>query len=253
MATADFRFYGELNHFLPPRKRQVSFPHAFEAHPSIKDMIESLGVPHPEVCLILVNGKSVNFSYSVKDADQISVYPVVEAAEVTHTHDTPLVSLKPESLAIPRFVLDIHLGKLATSLRMLGFDTLYRNDYGDEELAEISSTQKRILLTRDRGLLMRSIVTYGYYVRETNPRRQIVEVLQHFDLFRSVNPFQRCLRCNGILEPISKESVLNQIPPNIQRDIEVFHRCIECSQVYWRGSHSEQMQQFIEQILNSQV
>ena len=247
MAKADFHFYAELNDFLPPSKRQVSFAHFFQDRPSIKDMIESLGVPHPEVDLILVNGESVNFSYLVQDGDQISVYPISQSPEIV-----PRVSVRPQPLAIPRFVIDIHLGKLATSLRMLGFDTLYRNDYGDEELAYISSTEERILLTRDRGLLMRSIVTYAYYVRATDPQLQIVEVLQRFNLSKLITPFQRCIRCNGLLQEVPKESIIDQLPAKISQDVDKFHRCLECGQIYWKGSHVERMQRFIEGILNSQ-
>lgn len=181
MARADFIFYAELNDFLTPSRKLVSFTHVFEGRGSIKDMIESLGVPHTEVALILVNGESVDFSYLVQDGDQISVYPVSESS-----HITPIVIVRPKPLLVPRFVLDIHLGKLAIALRMLGFDTLYRNDYTDEELAQISSTQGRILLTRDRGVLMRSVVTHGYYVRATHPPQQVVEVLRRFDLFEAV-------------------------------------------------------------------
>jgi len=236
MADANFRFYAELNDFLPLGKRQVNFTHVFEGRSSIKDMIEAQGVPHPEVARIVVNGELVDFSYIVQDRDVINVYPVSEAT----------VSF------VPRFVLDIHLGKLATSMRMLGFDTLYRNDYSDEELADISSTQKRILLTRDRGLLMRNIVTHGYYVRATQPQKQIVEVLQRFNLFASVIPFQRCLRCNGLLEAVSKEAIINQLPPLIQQTIDEFHRCTKCGQIYWKGSHYERMQQFIKSVLDFQ-
>jgi len=248
MSKANFRFYAELNYFLPPSKKEVTFTHSFKDHPSIKDMIESLGVPHPEVDLILVNGESVDFSYLVQDGDQINVYPISQSPDII-----PIVSVRPQPLAFPRFVLDIHLGKLATSLRMLGFDTLYRNDYGDEELADISSTQKRILLTRDRGLLMRSIVTYGYYVRSTNPQQQIVEVLQRFNLFNLVAPFQRCIRCNGLVELVAKATIIDQLPPKVQQEVDKFHRCIDCNQIYWKGSHVEKMQQFIEGVLNSQT
>lgn len=247
MAQADLRFYAELNDFLPPSKRLASFAHNFEVRPSIKDMIESQGVPHTEVDLILVNGEAVDFSYIVQDGDRISVYPVSASAEITQSS-----RVRPKPLLVPRFVLDVHLGKLATSLRMLGFDTLYRNDYADEELAQISSTEDRILLTRDRGVLMRSIVTHGYYVRQTNPQQQVVEVLQRFDLFGSVAPFQRCLRCNGLLEPVSKESIIHLLPPVIQQAVDEFHRCIECDQIYWKGSHYERMQKFIAGVLNSQ-
>lgn len=246
MATASFNFYAELNHFLPPRRRQVTITHVFEERASIKDMIESLGIPHPEVDFIEVNGECVNFSYIVNDGDYINVYPVSISAE-----RTPSISVRPQPLSVIRFVLDIHLGKLATSLRLLGFDTLYRNDYDDEELAQISSAEERILLTRDKGLLMRSLVSHGYYVRETDPQLQVVEVLRRFNLFESVKPFQRCLRCNGLLEPVAKETIIDQLPHNTQLQINEFHRCRECAQIYWKGSHYERMQQFIEGVLSS--
>lgn len=240
MAQADFRFYAELNDFLPLSKRLVSFAHIFEGRVSIKDMIEAQGVPHTEVDRILVNDRAVDFSYIVQDGDRIKVYPVSEDPDITQ-----LSFVRPKPLFVARFVLDIHLGKLATSLRMLGFDTLYRNDYRDEELAHISSTEDRILLTRDRGVLMRSIVTHGYYVRSTNPQQQVMEVLRRFSLFESVIPFQRCLRCNGLLEPVSKETIIDQLPPKVQQLVDEFYRCIECCQIYWKGSHYEQMQKFI--------
>ena len=246
MAKAHITFYGELNFFLPPSKKQVGFDHYFQDRPSIKDTIESARVPHPEVAIILVNGKAVDFSYQIQDEDEIQVYPVSALEKVK-----PSISVQPEPLAVPRFVLDIHLGKLATALRMLGFDTLYQNDYGDEELAKISSTEERILLTRDRGLLMRSIVTYAYYVRATNPTQQLEEVLQRFNLFKLVAPFQRCIRCNGLLEPVSKESVIEEIPPNVKHIVDEFHRCLDCGKIYWKGSHVEQMEKFIEKVIES--
>lgn len=246
MARADFRFHAELNHFLPASKREISFSHYFEERASIKDMIEALGVPHPEVDAIAVNGKAVDFSYIVQDGDRIEVYPVSVSSEVSVE-----ASVRPQLLSILRFVLDVHLGKLAASLRMLGFDTLYRNDYDDEELAQISASEQRILLTRDKGLLMRSLVTYGYYIRATNPEQQVVEVLQRFDLFAKVLPFQRCIRCNGLLEPVAKEEIVDQLPQKTRLSIDEFHRCRECRQIYWRGSHYERMQQFIEGVLSS--
>jgi len=246
MARADFRFHAELNHFFPPSKREISFSHYFEERASIKDMIEALGIPHPEVDAIAANGKAVDFSYVVQDGDRIEVYPVSVSSEVSEQ-----ASVRPQLLSILRFVLDVHLGKLAASLRMLGFDTLYRNDYDDEELAQISASEQRILLTRDKGLLMRSLVTYGYYVRATNPEQQVVEVLQRFDLFGKVLPFQRCIRCNGLLEPVAKEAIVDQLPQKTRLSIDEFHRCRECHQIYWRGSHYERMQQFIEGVLSS--
>jgi hypothetical protein len=247
MAQAVFRFHAELNYFLPPSRRQVNFTHLFKGRASIKDMIESLGVPHPEVDVITVNEEPVDFSYIVQDSDRIDVYPFSAATEVTST-----IRVRPTDLPCCRFVLDIHLGKLANSLRMLGFDTLYRNDYSDEALAQISASEQRILLTRDKGLLMRSLVTYGYYVRETDPDRQVVEVLRRFGLFRLSKPFVRCIRCNGLLEPVAKETILEQLPQNTQVSINEFHRCNECAQIYWKGAHYERMLQFVEQVLSSQ-
>jgi uncharacterized protein with PIN domain len=247
MARADFCFHAELNHFLSPNKRQVSFPYYFKERASIKDTIESLGVPHPEIEAILVNTKAVDFSYIVQDGDSIQVYPVSASKEILSP-----ISLRPQLPTILRFVLDVHLGKLAASVRMLGFDTLYRNDYDDQELAQISASEQRILLTRDKGLLMRSLVTFGYYVRATNPEQQIVEVMRRYDLFNKALPFQRCIRCNGLLEPVEKEAIIDQLPQKTRIAIDEFHRCRECSQIYWRGSHYEKMQNFIEEVLSSQ-
>ncbi|BBD66405.1 hypothetical protein NIES4072_63260 [Nostoc commune NIES-4072] len=247
MAIAYFFFHGELNHFLPRHHKQVKISHFFEERGSIKDMIESLGVPHPEVAFINVNGEYVNFSYIVSDGDTINVYPIsVRTTIITN------VLVMPEPLSIIRFVLDIHLGKLATSLRLLGFDTLYRNDYEDEKLAEISYSQGRILLTRDKGLLMRSLVTYGYYVRNTNPQQQILEVLQRYDLFKLVSPFKRCLRCNGLLEPVEKQSIVDKLPETVRSQVDVFQHCQDCDRIYWKGSHYQKLQQFIDGVLNSQ-
>ncbi|MBH8565359.1 Mut7-C ubiquitin/RNAse domain-containing protein [Nostoc sp. CENA67] len=244
MAVAYFHFSRELNDFLPRHKRHTKIVYSFTERASIKDMIESLGVPHTEVDSIEVNAKSVDFCYIVQDADNINIYPISARNSIY-----PKIELRPEPLSSIRFVLDIHLGKLATSLRLLGFDTLYRNDYKDEELALISHNESRVLLTRDKGLLMRSLVIYGYYVRNTNPQQQIVEVLQRFDLFNVVSPFQRCLRCNGILEAIAKESIVDQLPETVQLQIDEFHRCQNCGQIYWKGSHYERLQQFVQSLM----
>ncbi len=169
-STCSMRFYEELNDFLPEPRRKVWFCHHFQRRASIKDMIEAQGIPHTEVELILVNGDSVDFSYIVQDGDWISVYPMFEAFDVQS-----LVRVRPETLRVSRFVLDVHLGKLARYLRLLGFDTLYRNDYEDASLARLASEERRILLTRDRDLLKRAVVIHGYYVRSVDPRRQIEE------------------------------------------------------------------------------
>lgn len=243
MKQAEFRFYAELNDFLPRRRRFTAFWHPFEERGSVKDMIESLGVPHTEIDLILVNGESVDFSYIVQDSDRISVYPVFETFDIT-----PVLCVRPEPLRVVKFVLDIHLGRLAAYLRMLGFDTLYRNDYADDELARISSEEKRALLTRDVGLLKRSIVTHGYFVRETNPQQQAAEIVRHLDLYRMIQPFARCIRCNGEVEIVPKDSILDRLHPNTTQYYDEFRRCSACGQVYWKGSHYERMDQLIQWI-----
>jgi uncharacterized protein with PIN domain len=227
MAKADFRFYAELNDFLPSSRRYVTFAHSFQLRASVKDLIEAQGVPHTEVDLILVNGEPVDFSYLVREDDRISVYPFFESLDITS-----LVRVRPEPLPEPRFVLDTHLGRLAAYLRMLGFDTLFRNDFADEELALISSREHRILLTRDAGLLKRSVVTHGCWVRETNARRQVIQVLRRFNLFDVIAPFLRCLRCNGLLEPVRKEDVLDRLPPRTKHLYEEFRLCPACGGLY---------------------
>ena len=134
---------------------------------SVKDIIESFGVPHTEVDLVLVNSESSDFSHLVRNGDRAAVYPVFESLDIT-----PVLRLRPQPLREPKFVLDVHLGTLAGYLRMLGFDTMYANRASDEELVDVSAQQGRILLTRDRGVLKHSIVTRGYWLRETDSRRQ---------------------------------------------------------------------------------
>jgi uncharacterized protein with PIN domain len=246
MNRAYFRFYAELNDFLPSGKKMVTFAQSFEGRASVKDMIEALGVPHTEVDLILANGGSVDFSYIVQDADRISVYPVFESIDIA-----PLLRVRSRPLRMTRFVLDIHLGKLATYLRMLGFDTLYRNDYPDEELARLSHNQKRILLSRDRGLLKRGLVTHGYCVRETAPFSQLVEIVRRFDLSGSAEPFRRCLRCNGLLRCVSKEEIVDRLLPATIQYNNDFRRCQGCGRVYWKGSHYQRMQQVVDQALRN--
>jgi uncharacterized protein with PIN domain len=244
MAQAYFRFYAELNDFLPPARRFTEFVHQFLDVTTVKDRIEAFGVPHTEVDLILANGESVDFSYRIEDGDRVSVYPVFEALDVA-----TVSRLRPEPLRDLRFVLDIHLGKLAAYLRMIGFDTLYRNCYSDEELAQVSKEDRRVLLTRDVGLLKRGAITHGYFVRETGSRRQLGEVVRRFDLRRLARPFSRCMRCNGELREATPQEVSGQVPPKAAELHERFLSCPRCGRVYWQGGHFRRMQALIDEIL----
>jgi uncharacterized protein with PIN domain len=243
MPVATFRFYAELNDFLSPERRYTEFAYPFLDAATVKDRIESFGVPHTEVDLILANGQSVEFTYRVQDGDRISVYPIFEAFDIAG-----LTRVRPVPLRDTRFVLDVHLGRLAGYLRLLGFDTLYENAYTDERLAEISIVQRRILLTRDLGLLKRSSITHGYYIRSSQPRQQVSEVVRRFDLANSVIPFSRCLRCNARLEHRSKDRVLHELPPAVALRHEEFLGCPVCGRLYWKGSHVRRMQQWKEDL-----
>ncbi|MGD9092305.1 MAG: Mut7-C RNAse domain-containing protein [Anaerolineales bacterium] len=237
MKKAQFRFYGALNDFLPKRQQQATIACTFKLNQSVKHLIESLGVPHVEVNRILVNEEEVDFGYLVQDGDEVEVYPIPQNAirlQVADDH---------------RFVLDNHLGRLAVYLRMLGFDAQYRNDYQDEELAQISSEERRVLLTRDVRLLMRNQVSHGYWVRSKIPRQQLLEIVNRFNLVEKVTPFRRCMRCNGVLKPVSKEVVLDRLEPLTKKYYDDFRICPDCEQIYWRGSHYERMQTFLQQVL----
>jgi uncharacterized protein with PIN domain len=238
---ATIRFYAQLNDFLAPAKRQRPIEYRFKNAPAIKDVIESLGVPHPEVHLILANGESVGFRYLLRDRDYVTVYPPFQMFDVSD-----LSRVRPPALPETRFVLDVHLGQLARYLRLLGFDTLYRRDYHDAELANISSRDNRILLTRDRGLLKRTIVTYGYCLRTTHSRQQVLEVLRRFKLAPSFErAFQRCIRCNGQLRQVNKEDVSHLIHAQTWSCFDEFYQCQTCRRIYWRGSHYDRMQAFV--------
>jgi uncharacterized protein with PIN domain len=246
MPRAYFRFYEELNDFLPPSQRKVTFEHEWHGADSIKHLIESIGVPHTEVDLIVVNGESVDFAYHPQDGDRISVYPVFESIDIS-----PLTRLRPQPLRETQFVADGHLGRLAAYLRMLGFDTWWRFDADDATLAKVSSDEHRILLTRDRGLLKRGLVTHGYYIRANLPRDQLREVIERFDLRRAARPFTRCLVCNGSLQPVLKDEIKDQLLSDTIHHYQEFWRCAQCGKVYWQGSHYWRMEKLLKEILSS--
>ena len=202
------RFYQELNDFLPIAKRNSSFKHHFKQAGSIKDVFESLGLPHTEVDVIIANEQSVTFDYQIKHGDQIGVYPLFESLDIS-----PITHLQPAPFSKIKFVLDVHLGRLAAYLRMLGFDTLYQNNYEDSELANISVAEQRILLTCDKKLLMRKIITQGYYVRERQPKKQLLEIIKRFELFNSFKPFTRCMSCNSEIKVVDKETIKARLMP----------------------------------------
>lgn len=235
MPQATFRFYAHLNRFLAPHRRQVAFDYPFEGVRSVKDMIEAAGVPHPEVHQIVVNGETVPLTYRVGDGDQVHVYPVFQSPDFSELPDR-----------LPRFVADVHLGRLVAYMRMVGIDVLYPEDYRDQELARISAEEGRVLLTRDVGLLKRGIVTQGHYVRATNPWEQFAEVLLRFNLLNQIDTATaRCGACNGMLQQVDKAAVMDRLLPRTRASYDEFWECADCHKLYWKGPHHQRLEEFL--------
>lgn len=242
---AEFRFYAELNDFLSLEAHVGRVVRTFDESPSVKDQIEACGIPHTEVDLILANGVSVGFDHRLADGDRISVYPVFESFDVS-----AVTKVRPTPLRVTRFVVDVNLGKLAKYLRLLGFDTCNDGRLDDADLVEISVVERRILLTKDRGLLKRAAVTHGYLVREVKPKDQIVEVVRRFDLAGSITPFARCVECNGVIKPVPKDQILHLLEPLTKRYFDEFRSCPGCGRVFWRGSHYERLAGLVDEIVS---
>lgn len=244
--VARFRFYAELNDFLSPQRRQLAFEHPCASDASVKHMIEALGVPHTEVALILVDGVSVGFAYRLRHGERVSVYPAFTALDMEQA-----VQLRPPWQDTPRFVADAHLGQLAKNLRMLGFDVLYRNDYSDAEVVRLAVDDGRIVLTRDRDLLIRKDILYGCYLHAIASEAQLLEVVGRYRLAGAARAFSRCLNCNGMLQSIPKEAVGHRVPQHSHRIYRHFYECQGCSQVYWEGSHVARMRARLAPVLDT--
>jgi len=241
---AEFRFYEELNDFLPVHKRKKTNPYAFNGHPAIKDPIEAQGIPHTEVDLIVVNGASVGFEYQLQSGDRVAVYPVFESLDIS-----PIVKLRDAPLRRTAFILDVHLGKLARLLRLLGFDVLYRNDYDDPEIIRIALREHRIILTRDRRMLCIGAVTHGHCLHSGNPQQQARDVLKRFDLIGQVKYFRRCPNCNGFVQPVDKSVILDLLEPLTRKYYSEFFQCQQCLQIYWKGSHYDRIVEKLDAIV----
>lgn len=232
MSGLRIQFMGNLNDFLPLHQRGREFTLTFNDGQTFKHLIESLGAPHPEIAGIMVNGCHA-------DLNQIA-WPDCAVVVIPYEPGDPRI--RPADI---RFVLDGHLGKLCSYLRILGFDVSYTFEAKDETLAAVSANENRILLTRDRGLLKRNQVVFGYCVRDQYPRRQLLEIIRRYDLMRELHPFTRCPRCNGILIPVEKSAVRDRLPANAILLFDRFWQCQDCQQVYWQGSHCQRIQDWL--------
>jgi uncharacterized protein len=243
LKRARFRFYAELNDFLPRSDRFTTLDRDFHVAPSVKDAIESFGVPHAEVDLIIADGESVDLTYRLRDGDLISVFPMFESVDIES-----LTKVRAEPLRETRFVVDDNLGALARYLRLLGFDVVYEAGTSDGDLAGISSSQRRVLLTRDVGLLKRREVTHGYFVRATDPSAQTVEVVRRFDLVGALRPLQRCSVCNEMLLSATKAQVSDRVPSGTFERASDFRTCPACDRVYWKGAHYPRIAGLIDRV-----
>jgi len=233
---AEFRFYEELNDFLPLPKRKKSIRYGFNGHPGIKDAIEAIGVPHTEVDLIVANGESVGFDYPLAAGDRIAVYPMFESLDIS-----PIIRLRDEPLRKTAFILDVHLGKLARILRMLGFDVLYRTDYDDPEIIRIALDEHRIILTRDRRMLFNKSISHGHWLHSTHAEEQAREVLDRFDLAGQIRRFLRCPMCNGLLQAVNRETIVDRLEPLTRKYYTEFYQCPDCRKIYWKGTHYDRI------------
>jgi uncharacterized protein with PIN domain len=238
---AHLRFYAELNDFLPADRRQRDFCYHFSGTPSVKDAIEAIGVPHTEVDVILVDGKSVDFSHLLRGGERVAVYPMFERYDVS-----PVTRLRPAPLRETRFVADVHLGTLARNLRLLGFDTVWERDLTDEAIMEIAARDRRVILTRDKGILKNGRVTHGYWLRATDPSEQLEEVIHALDLAGSIEAYTRCMECNGVLEAIGRTAAARSVPLQVFLVYRKFKRCASCGRTYWRGSHLKRLDRIVE-------
>ncbi len=231
------RFYAELNDLLPARHRgKRVHVYRFFTTGTVRDAIESFDVPHTQVDLVLVNDEPAGFDRALHDGDRMAVYPVFESIDISS-----VTRLRPEPLRQTAFVLDVHLGRLARLLRTAGLDTFYRNDFHDDEIIRTAILEKRIILTRDKGILKHKVVTHGYWLHATDPEEQFVEVVRRFDLAERLRPFTRCTWCNEPLITVEKEKVLHRLEKKTREHFDHFMQCPVCRRIYWQGCHYERM------------
>lgn len=242
-----FRFYGSLNDFLPGKFRQRNLIYHFQPEQTLKDAIEAMGVPHPEVHLILLNGEPASFSTHLQAQSRIAVYPFFFDLELPER-----MPVNARTHLKLRFMLDVHLGKLAKYLRFAGFDTLIFPNLTDREIVDIGARENRIILTRDIGLLKHKKVKYGYWLRSQNPEKQFYEVASHFRIKRKdLHPWKRCSICNSIIKPVEKPAIESGLQPGTKNHFNEFYQCSGCGRVYWKGSHYERLNKWMMETINN--
>lgn len=241
--TSYFRFYEELNDFLPEALRKKTFPVTFTENSSLRDIIESISVPHTEIDLILIDGVSAGFDSRLQGGERVSVYPVFESWDIS-----PLVHIRSKPLREAAFAADASLNVLARKLRLLGFDTFYNPRYTGKKVAERAVREKRIILTPYEHLLKIHTVTHACLIRSRSPKQQLQEVITRLQLGNNVMPFTRCSWCNELLQPVQKKLLQHRPPGSILKQVNRFKECSGCRRIYWRGAAIRRLDALIEEL-----
>ena len=240
---AEFRFYEELNDFLPDEKKRQSFTQNFTGSPSVKELIEAMGVPHAQIDLILIGDEPVSFSHQLHGGERVAVFPVFERFDIS-----PANRLRPRPLRQSRFVLDPQLEKLGRLLRLAGFDSACDTSLSDLEIIDVASKEKRTILSRDERILKQARVTHGYLLRAKDPPAQFREIIESFDLRRSIRPLTRCIECNGHLRIAEDSELMDRLPFAMLVAFDEFWQCEQCQHVHWKGSHYVQLATLLDEI-----
>ena len=220
--------------FVPQGRRAQATQVVTDGVSSLGHVVESLGVPLTEVGGLVVDGREVPASHVPTAGESVEVRTVERPQRVP---GAPL-----------RFLVDVHLGTLARRLRLLGVDAAYEStDIGDPALAACSAAERRVMLSRDRGLLRRRELWAGAFVYSTQPDDQLRDVLGRFE--PELRPWTRCTACNGMLKEAAKEEVADRLEGGTQRSYDVFAQCEECGRVYWRGAHHDRLDAIVERAL----
>ncbi|WP_207709662.1 Mut7-C RNAse domain-containing protein [Actinomadura macrotermitis] len=225
--------------FLPANRRRAEQRVPAEGTNTLGHIVEALGVPLPEVGGLLADGAPA------EPGDRPAPGALIEVAAVPRPQPVPL---DPGQDA-PRFLLDVHLGTLARRLRLLGLDTAYHNDMDDPALVVQANAERRVLLTQDRGLLRRRALWFGAYVRGAQPDDQLRDLLDRFA--PGLRPWTRCTACNGVLAEAAKDEVQDALADGTRRSYDVYGRCVDCGQVYWRGAHGDHLAEIVQDAMRT--
>ncbi len=242
MLPLQVTFSDEFKPFLRKKNREkMVVTYCLTRKASVKDIIESLGVPHTEIGQIVAEEKQINFDFVPDRPHNITVLPICQPFDVT----SPSI-LRPKPLKTIRFIVDVNVGKLALLLRILGMDTRYDTMLSDKEISFLAVNEDRIVLSKDIGLLKRKQVIFGRYIRSVHPDDQLKEVLLFFGIKGRFDLFSRCPRCNKTLVPVDKKDILHRLEPKTKKYFSVFKTCIICNRIYWQGSHHDKMKKRLQ-------